>query len=96
MKILKEEGRQTGSGAFTESKVFDPAGNKIMPYRESSKTGNHWTDTFKLEENIIYLVLVMDYSNSGKDNSNARIEGGGDLSEVQKELKKKFEEEHRR
>jgi len=96
MKVVKESGRRTGRGAYTQSNVYDLSGNEICPKRESSKSGNHWEDSFNLEDGIVYLVLTEDYSNSGKDNSCARIEGESDLSEAQKELKKNFEEQHRR
>lgn len=96
MKTIKESGRSTGSGAYTQSKVYDPGGNEICPDTESSKSGNHWEDTFNLEDGIAYLILTEDYSNSGKDNSCAITEGECELSEAQKELKKNFEEKHGR
>lgn len=95
MKILKESGRSTGRGAYTEAKVYAPDGDEIIPNREPSRSGNHWEDAFELEERCTFLVLVTDVSNSGKDNSYARIEGEGELSEVQKKLKDDFEKGHR-
>lgn len=94
MKI-QESGRSTGRGAYTEAKVYAPDGREIAPNRESSRSGNHWEDVFELEEGCTFLVLVTDISNSGKDDSYARIEGEGVLSEIQLELKKDFERKHR-
>lgn len=95
MKILKESGRSTGCGAYTEAKVYALDGSEVDSNRESSRSGNHWEDTFELEEGCAFLVLVTDASNSGKNNSYARIEGEGTLSEIQLELKKDFERKHR-
>lgn len=95
MKIIKESGRNTGAGAFSSAKVFDGRGEELCPQTETSKSGNHWEDSFSLEESSTYLVVVEDFSNSGKDNSYTRVEGSGELSPEQIKRREAFHEQHK-
>lgn len=89
-------GRQTGAGAFTESRTYDSAGEKVPPRRETSKSGSSWTDFYDLSEGQTYLVLTEDFSNSGKDNSWTDTIGEGMLSVAQKTLQDAFFKKHPR
>ena len=94
MKEITFEGRCTGKGAFTQASVYALDGTVISPRTESSKSGNHWTNIFALDEGEVYLILIEDYSNSGKDGSCVRVEGDGELSEIQRKLRNEFEKNH--
>jgi len=99
--VIKEPGRRTGSGAFTEAKLFASDGNEIVGKRCSSRSGNSWEDIFDLPDNEVFLMLVTDISNSGKNYSTFKIVGTvgreeeKSLSEIQikllNEFKKKIE-----
>lgn len=87
------ETRSTGRGAYTNAMVIDPDGTVIEPDRvESSRTGNHgWKGWYG--PLVDCLILVDDYSNSGKDNS-YYILPQGELSESQEIDLRAFEDKH--
>ena len=66
MTRVELRGRSTGQGAYTSHAVWSfRQGKFLSPRRESSRTGNHWEDTYRLLPGR-YGLVVKDVSNSGK------------------------------
>ena len=68
MKVrVQFEGRRTGMGARTDHVIYSMDLEVVKPLvTESSRTGNHWTETYCLEAGKEYYHSVLDVSNSGK------------------------------
>lgn len=97
--VTKEAGRNTGSGAFTEAKVFAPDGSEVISKRISSRSGNSWEDVFDLPDGMIFLMLLTDISNSGKNYSRFKFLGTEDeknLSVAQLKLLDEFKKKNER
>ena len=87
------EGRSTDKGAYSDAEVIRPDGTVYEPDETiPSGTGNHWTSEWSGDVSNC-LILVTDFSNSGKDNS--RFESPPKLTQKQTVRLEKFQEEHR-
>lgn len=85
------EGRRTKRGAFTGATVIGAVAEHEPDHKELSGTGRHWTSQWNNVDGS--LVLVEDYTNSGKDHSYIHQEPDS-LSPVQSCALEQFRAEH--
>lgn len=91
-KTFSIDGRDTRKGAYTDAEVVRPGGSTYPPddYTPSG-SGRSWTSSWRDVTGC--LILVTDYTNSGKDHSRYNLPEG-ELTGAQSELLEEFCTEH--